>query len=221
MFSFAVSAADYDNDGYTDLLVSSYGQAILYRNKGDGTFEDVSAKAGISVPGWAISSAWLDYDRDGCVDLFVGRYVSSIPNTRAYYAADNYPGPLDYEGDSNLLFRNNCNGTFTDVSVKSGLAEFKGRAMGVTAADYDADGYPDIYVANDKTENYLFRNKRNGTFEEIALPREWPTGKTAKTRPPWDRCFSISIAMAATTSGSVTRNTTGFCKTRERRASWM
>jgi hypothetical protein len=170
MFSFAVSAADYDNDGYTDLLVSGYGKAILYRNKGDGTFEDVSAKTGISVPGWAISSAWLDYDRDGCVDLVVGRYVKFDPKYRAYYAADNYPGPLDYEGDSNLLFRNNCNGTFTDVSVKSGLAEFKGRAMGVTAADYDGDGYPDIYVANDKTENYLFRNKRNGTFEEIALP---------------------------------------------------
>ncbi len=103
------------------------------------------------------------------MDLFIGRYVKFDPNYRAYYAADNYPGPLDYGADSNLLFHNNCNGTFTDVSEKSGIAAFKGRTMGVTAADFDGDGYPDIYVANDKTENFLFHNKHDGTFKEIAL----------------------------------------------------
>lgn len=169
VFSMAAVAADYDNDGFADLLVTSYGRAILYRNKGNGTFEDVTAKAGIKAPHWSIGAAWLDYDRDGCVDLFVGQYVKFDPKYRSYYAADNYPGPLDYPGDTNLLFHNNCNGTFTDVSEKSGIATAIGRAMGVTAADYDGDGYPDIYVANDKTENFLFHNERNGTFKEVAV----------------------------------------------------
>jgi hypothetical protein len=167
VYGMAAIAADYDNDGFPDLFVTGYGRAILFRNKGDGTFEDVSAKAGINVDGWSISSAWLDYDRDGCVDLLVGRYVKFDPQYRAYYAADNYPGPLDYEADTNRLYHNNCNGTFTDVTDKSGIGAYKGRTMGVTAADYDGDGYPDIFVANDKTENFVFHNKGDGTFEEV------------------------------------------------------
>ena len=145
------------------------GGVILYRNKGDGTFEDATEKAGLKVPGWSIGAAWLDYDKDGCVDVFIGRYVRFDPEYRNYYAADNYPGPLDYEPESNVLLHNNCNGTFTDVSEKAGIARLKGRAMGVTAADFDGDGYPDIYVANDKTENFLFHNEQHGTFQEIAL----------------------------------------------------
>jgi hypothetical protein len=168
LFSMAAIAADFDNDGNTDLLVTGYGRVILYRNKGDGTFEDVTDKAGLKIPGWSIGAAWLDYDRDGCVDLFVGRYVKFDPEYRSYYAADNYPGPLDYEPQSSVLLHNNCNGTFTDVSEKSGVGRSKGRAMGVTAADFDLDGYPDIYVANDKTENFLFHNQKDGTFKEIA-----------------------------------------------------
>ena len=168
LFSMAAIAADFDNDGLVDLLVTGYGHVTLYRNKGDGAFEDVTAKAGLNVPGWSISSTWLDYDRDGCVDLFVGRYVKFDPKYRAYYAADNYPGPLDYEGETNVLFHNNCNGTFTDVSRKSGIADHVGRTMGVTAGDFDGDGYPDIYVSNDKTENFLFHNNHDGTFKEIA-----------------------------------------------------
>ena len=97
-------------------------RTILYHNDGNGHFTDVTAKAGIKVEGWAISSTWLDYDKDGCVDLFVGRYVKFDPKYRAFYAADNYPGPLDYEGETNKLFHNNCNGTFTDVSEKSGIS---------------------------------------------------------------------------------------------------
>jgi enediyne biosynthesis protein E4 len=168
MYAVAVTAADYDNDGYEDLLVTGYGKTILYHNNGDGTFTDVTAKAGIKVDGWAISSTWLDYDRDGCVDLFVGRYVKFDPKYHNYYAADNYPGPLDYEGETNQLFHNNCDGTFTDVTDQSGIGTYIGRTMGVTAADFDGDGWPDIYVANDRTENFLFHNKHDGTFEEIA-----------------------------------------------------
>ncbi len=169
IYGMAAIAADYDNDGHVDLFVTGYGRAILYHNRGDGTFEDVTAKSGINVDGWSISSAWLDYDRDGCVDLFVGRYVKFDPKYRAYYAADNYPGPLDYEGTTNRLYHNNCDGTFTDVTEKSGIGAFTGRTMGVTTGDFDGDGYPDIYVANDRTENFLFHNKKDGTFEEIAV----------------------------------------------------
>jgi enediyne biosynthesis protein E4 len=177
LYSNAVAAADYDNDGFADLLLTGYGQAILYHNNGDGTFTDVSKKAGTSVDGWSISSTWLDYDRDGCLDLFVGRYVNFDPKYRKFYPADNYPGPLDYEAESNRLFHNNCNGTFTDISEKSSVANFKGRTMGVTAADFDDDGWPDIYVANDKTENFLFLNKHDGTFDEIAADAEVAYGQ--------------------------------------------
>jgi hypothetical protein len=168
LYSIAVTAADYDNDGSEDLLVTGFGRVVLYHNDGNGHFTDVTEKAGIKVDGWAISSTWLDYDRDGCVDLFVGRYVKFDPKYHNYYAADNYPGPLDYAGETNKLFHNNCDGTFTDVSDKSGIGAYIGRTMGVTAADFDNDGWDDIYVSNDRTENFLFHNKRDGAFEEIA-----------------------------------------------------
>ena len=168
MYSVAATSADYDNDGNEDMLVTGYGKVVLYHNDGKGHFTDVTEKAGIKVAGFAISSTWLDYDKDGCLDLFVGRYIKFNPNYHNYYAADNYPGPLDYAGQSNLLFHNNCDGTFTDVTEKSGIGAYIGRTMGVTVADFDNDGWDDIYVSNDQTENFLFRNKHDGTFEEIA-----------------------------------------------------
>ena len=167
LYGIAVTAADYDNDGFIDLLVTGYGKTILYHNDGNGHFTDVTAKAGIKVDGWAISSTWLDYDKDGCTDLFVGRYVKFDPKYHAYYAPDGYPGPLDYAGETNRLYHNNCDGTFTDVTDKSGIGAYVGRTMGVTAADFDNDGWDDIYVSNDRTENFLFHNKHDGTFEEI------------------------------------------------------
>ena len=168
MYSVAVTAGDYDNDGNEDLLVTGYGKVVLYRNDGNGYFTDATEKSGIKVTGWAISSTWIDYDRDGCLDLFIGRYVKFDPKYRAYYAADNYPGPLDYAGETNMLFHNNCDGTFTDVTEKSGIGSYVGRTMGVTIGDFTGDGWDDIYVANDRTENFLFHNKHDGTFEDIA-----------------------------------------------------
>ncbi|MGC9224105.1 MAG: CRTAC1 family protein [Terracidiphilus sp.] len=168
MYSIAATAGDYDNDGNQDLLVTGFGKVVLYHNDGNGHFTDVTAKAGIKVDGWAISSTWLDYDRDGCLDLLVGRYVKFDPTYRAFYAADNYPGPLDYAGETNRLFHNNCDGTFTDVTDKAGIGAYIGRTMGVTAADFDNDGWDDIYVTNDSIQNFLFHNKHDGTFEEIA-----------------------------------------------------
>jgi hypothetical protein len=181
MYSDAVTAADYDNDGNEDLLVTGYGKVVLYHNDGNGHFTDVTAKAGIKVDGWAISSTWLDYDKDGCVDLFVGRYIKFDPTYRAFYAPTNYPGPLDYEGETNLLFHNNCDGTFTDVTEKSGIGAYVGREMGVTASDFDNDGWDDIYVANDRTENFLFRNKHDGTFEEIANDTDTAFGQNGES----------------------------------------
>ncbi|MGH9562590.1 MAG: CRTAC1 family protein [Terracidiphilus sp.] len=168
MYSIAVTAGDYLNNGNEDLLVTGYGKVVLYRNNGDGHFTDVTEKSGIKVTGWAISSTWIDYDRDGCLDLFVGRYVKFDPKYHAYYAADNYPGPLDYAGETNMLFHNNCDGTFTDVTEKSGIGSYVGRTLGVTIGDFTGDGWDDIYVANDRTENFLFHNKQDGTFEDVA-----------------------------------------------------
>jgi enediyne biosynthesis protein E4 len=157
----------------------------------------VTEKAGIKVDGWAISSTWLDYDKDGCVDLFVGRYVKFDPKYRAFYAPTNYPGPLDYEGETNKLFHNNCDGTFTDVTDKSGIGAYVGRTMGVTAADFDNDGWDDIYVANDRTENFLFHNKHDGTFEEIGNDTARPTGRMANRLRRWGRSLPISKAADA------------------------
>ena len=181
IYGMAVTAADYDNDGFVDLLVTGYGKTILYHNDGNGHFTDVTVMAGIKVEGWAISSTWLDYDKDGCVDLFVGRYVKFDPTYRAFYAPTNYPGPLDYEGETNRLFHNDCDGTFTDVTDKSGIAAYVGRTMGVTAADFDNDGWDDIYVSNDRTENFLFHNKHDGTFEEVGSDTNTAYGQNGES----------------------------------------
>jgi hypothetical protein len=168
-FAMGVTVGDYDNDGYEDIYVTGWNSAVLYHNNGDGTFSDVTAKAGVENPHFGVGAAFLDYDRDGKLDLYVGDYLQFDPNAKMrYFTADGFPGPLDYEGTADRLFHNNGDGTFSDVSAKAGIANPAGRAMGVTTGDYNNDGWPDIYVANDTMESYLYRNNRDGTFTNMA-----------------------------------------------------
>jgi hypothetical protein len=168
-FGMGVTVGDYDNDGYEDIYVSNWNSSILYHNNGNGTFTDVTAKAGVENPHFGTGAAWLDYDRDGKLDLFVGNYLKFDPNAkREYFTAEGFPGPLDYEGDANRLFHNNGDGTFTDVSHKAGIDNPLGRAMGLTVGDFDNDGWPDVYIANDTMDSYFYHNNHDGTFTNIA-----------------------------------------------------
>ena len=168
--SFGCSAADYDGDGDLDLYVLNYGPNVLYRNNGDGTFTDVSEASGLADPHWSLSAPWFDYDNDGDLDVYVANYLKYDDGKfRAYYPAAGYPGPLSYDAEPDALYRNNGDGTFTDVSKEAGLYREDGRAMSATVADLNGDGYLDIYVANDATENYYFENTGKGTFVEKGL----------------------------------------------------
>lgn len=167
-FAMGVTAGDYDNDGFEDLYVTNYNSAILYHNKGNGTFEDVTKRAGVDNSRWGVGTVFFDYDRDGFLDIFVGNYLKFDPAVRLHYAPENFPGPLDYEGDTDILYHNEGNGTFADVTRQAGIVNLAGRAMGVTVGDYDKDGWPDIYVANDTMESYLYRNNGDGTFTNRA-----------------------------------------------------
>ena len=168
-FGMGVTVGDYDNDGFEDLYVTNWNSSLLYHNNGHGTFTDVTAKAGVENPHFGVGAAWLDYDRDGKLDLYVGNYLQFDPDAKMrYFTADAFPGPLDYEGTADRLFHNNGDGTFSDVSQKAGIANPAGRAMGVTTGDYDNDGWPDVYVANDTMESYLYHNNHDGTFKNVA-----------------------------------------------------
>jgi len=167
-FGVGITAGDFDNDGNEDLYLTNYNSSVLYRNNGNGTFTDITARAGVANPNFGTGAAFLDYDRDGLLDLFVGNYLKFEPSNRQYYAAHQYPGPLEYAPETNRLFHNNGDATFTDVSVASGIAAQPGRAMGVTVADYDGDGWPDIYVANDTMASFLYHNHHDGTFTDVA-----------------------------------------------------
>jgi len=167
-FGMGVTVGDFDNDGHEDIYVTNYNSAVLYHNNGNGTFADVTKQAGVENPFFGTGAAFLDYDRDGRLDLFVGNYLKFDPTYRHFYSAHHYPGPLDYAPETNRLFHNNGDGTFTEVSSQAGIAEPPGRAMGVTVGDYDNDGWPDIYVANDTMPSYLYHNNHNGTFSEVA-----------------------------------------------------
>jgi len=173
-YGMGVAVGDYDNDGFDDLYVTNYGGNTLYHNNGDGTFSDVTSRAGVAGSGWSASAGFFDYDNDGRLDLFVTRYVDwTFQNNR--HCGGKEPGyrsychPDNFEGMTNLLFHNNGDGTFTDVSAASGIAKATGKGLGVSFADYDNDGFTDIYVANDSVQCFLFHNERNGTFSEVGL----------------------------------------------------
>lgn len=172
-YGMAASAADYDNDGYLDLYVCNYGKSILYHNNKNGTFTDVTEKAGVASPGWALAAPWFDLDGDGYLDLFVVQYLEydkgAFQRTGAYYKADNFPGPLSYPGLPDHLYRNNRDGTFTEITKECGLWEPTGRGMGAVTCDLDGDGHPDIYVTNDAMPNNFWHNDGHGHFKDIAM----------------------------------------------------
>jgi enediyne biosynthesis protein E4 len=170
-YGMGVAVGDYDNDGFPDLYVTNYGKNILYHNNGDGTFTDVTSKAGVAAGGWSVSAGFLDYDNDGRLDLFVTRYMEWSPDHNKICGGDwhTYCPPGVFPATSCVLYRNRGDGTFEDVSERSGIAAKKGRALGVAFADYDGDGFTDIFVSNDGMQQYLFHNVGDGTFRECAL----------------------------------------------------
>jgi hypothetical protein len=172
-YGMGVATGDYNNDGWVDLYITNFGHNQLWRNNGDGTFTDVTQASGTDVTGWNSSAAFVDYDRDGWLDLFVCSYVnfdfSNLKKCFASSGAVDYCGPLAYTPVPNHLFRNRRDGTFEDVSIKSGIGTEPGGALGVVCADFDGDGWIDIYVADDERPNMLWINQRDGTFKNQAV----------------------------------------------------
>jgi hypothetical protein len=172
MYGLGVAVADYDNDGRQDIYITALEGDRLFHNEG-GKFRDVTASAGIHNANFGTSAAWLDYDRDGRADLFVANYVQWTPKTDLWCSLDgetkSYCTPESYKGTRSKLFRNLGKGKFEDVTVKAGLGDPKSKSLGVAVLDFDGDGWPDIFVANDTQPNKLYRNKRNGTFTEEGL----------------------------------------------------
>jgi enediyne biosynthesis protein E4 len=173
-FGMGVAVADYDNDGYPDLLVTAYGRCTLYRNNGNGTFTDVTERAGVAAPGWTTSAVWFDYDQDGRLDLFLCSFVE-FGLGRTVFCGDNKLGrryyciPRVFKPTPSLLFHNNGDGTFTEVSRGTDIARALGKALGAVATDVNNDGRLDLFVANDTVQNFLFMNRGAGKWEELGL----------------------------------------------------
>jgi len=169
-FGYGCSAADFDGDGDLDFYVCNYGPNVFYRNNGDGTFTDISKTSGLADSRWSLSAPWFDYDGDGDPDVYVANYLEyDSGRFRSFYAASGYPGPLSYSGQSDALYRNNGDGTFTDATKEAGLFQPNGRAMSATVTDLDNDGLLDLYIPNDGMENYFFRNLGQGKFVNEGL----------------------------------------------------
>jgi len=179
-WGMGVAVADYDNDGLPDIYVTGFGGNALYRNLGNCKFEDVTDKAGVAAGGFSTGAAWADYDRDGFVDLYISRYVYFDIEHLPTFGSDERNcrfkgilvqcGPWGMIGESDLLFHNRGDGTFEEVSKKAGMEDSKRYyGLGVIWGDYDNDGWPDLYVANDAGPNFLYHNKRDGTFEEVGM----------------------------------------------------
>jgi enediyne biosynthesis protein E4 len=174
LYGMGAAAADYDNDGRQDVVITAIGQSRLFRNSGDGKFADVTDRAGLGGrTGFSTSAVWFDYDRDGHLDLLICNYVRWTEESDVFCSADgktkSYCTPEAYAGATSWLFRNRGNGTFADVTAAAGLLDPTSKALGVTMLDYDVDGWPDLFVANDTQPNKLYRNQRDGTFVETAV----------------------------------------------------
>jgi hypothetical protein len=186
-FGMGVAVGDYDNDGYPDILVTSYGRCVLYHNNGNGTFSDVTERAGVAAPGWTTSALWFDYDNDGRLDLFLCSFVE-FGLGKHVFCGDNKLGrryyciPRIFKPTPSLLFRNNGDGTFTRADGGTDIQKALGKALGVVATDVDNDGRMDLFVANDTVQNFLFMNRGGGKWEEIGLPAEVGFGANGQAR---------------------------------------
>ena len=185
-FGMGCAIGDYDNDGYPDIFVTAYGRCTLYHNNGNGSFTDVTDRAGLATPGWTTSAVWFDYDNDGKLDLFVCSFVEfSLANN--VFCGDNKLGkrfyciPRVFKPTPSFLYHNNGDGTFTEVSAGTDIQRAKGKALGVVATDINGDGLMDLFVANDTVQNFLFANRGKGKWEEIALAAE--VGFSANGQP--------------------------------------
>jgi hypothetical protein len=163
-YGMGMTVGDIDNDGYPDIYVTNYGPNVLYRNNGDGTFTDISKDAGVEGNECSVGAVWFDYDNDGLLDLYVGNYIEYDPEYGYFYAPDGFPGPMAYDGQLDHLYHNLGNGKFEDVTEAMGIANPDGRAMGVGSADFDGDGYQDIFVANDHMVNNIYHNLEGKGF---------------------------------------------------------
>jgi len=177
-YAMGVAAGDYDNDGFVDLYITGVNRNQLFHNNGDGTFTDVTEKAGVTgvIPkygkAWGANAGWFDYNNDGLLDLFVANYLNYDMKTATHCmqaGIPSYCSPIGFLGTPNILYRNNGDGTFTDVSEPSHISQYVGKAMGLSFAHYDNDGFTDIFVSNDTFQNYLFHNNGNGTFTEVGI----------------------------------------------------
>jgi hypothetical protein len=168
-YSMGATIGDFNNDGYPDIYVSNYGPNVLYKNNGDGTFTDVTKRAKVGGNECSIGAVWFDYDNDGLLDLYVGNYLNFDPQYKYYYAPDGFPGPMAYDSQPDVLYHNKGNGIFEDVTRSMGIIDVDGRAMGVGAADYDDDGFVDVFVANDHTVNYLWHNDGGKGFTDKGI----------------------------------------------------
>jgi hypothetical protein len=204
-YGMGVAAGDFDNDGYTDLYVTNFGQNILLKNDGHGHFTDVTAKAGVASSGWSTSAAFLDYDGDGALDLFVAHYLnwrrSAEVECFSLTGVPDYCSPASYDLPSAAtLYHNNGDGTFSDVSARSGVSAAVGNGLGVVAGDFNGDGRIDVMVANDRTPNHLWLNQGGGRLREAALTHGCAVDQTG-----WRSRALASTPMSMTTATSIAR----------------
>ena len=215
-FGFSAAVADFDDDGDDDLYVCNQGPNRLYRNRGDGRFEDATAAAGVGDDSCSVAAVFFDADGDGRLDLYVANYLRFDPDYQAHYSPDAFPGPLAYAAEADRLYRNRGDGRFEDATAGSGLDVAPGRSMGVTAADLAGDGRTGLFLANDATANFLFRNRGGGRFEEDGLVagvaygvHGEATGAMAGSLGDYDGDGLPDLSVTDTSYGSLYRNQGG------------